>query len=214
MKLTTILAALLMSATIGFSQGSIVFNNRVTGTIITHIYAPLASSPANSRFGQGTNDFPVGSTDYTGAVGLAGTGFTVQLWGGPASATANELTLATNGTAVFRTGAAAGFIQQPSGANPTVAQGITLPNQNLPAAIQLRAWDNAGGTITSWAAAMATPGLAIGSSPLFISQNLGGGPITSPNLVGLQTFSLAVPEPSIIALGVLGLGVLLFRRRK
>jgi len=44
---------------------------------------------------------------------------------------------------------------------------------------------------------------------------LGGGLVTPPNLAGLTGFTLVnVPEPSTIALGVLGLGALLIRRRK
>ena len=225
MKLTTILAALLMSATVAFSQGSIVFNNGVVGAVRTRVYQPLATSPTVSRHGNGTNDFPAGTTDWTGAIACAGTNFTVQLWGGPTTASDDQLTVGQGlATAGFRTGNAAGFINTPVGLNPTI-EGV-LAGQN--ARIQIRAWDNMLGTVNSWSAAMANPSIARGASPSFISDPLGGGPITSPNLVGqdldpgpgitrgpgLESFSLAVPEPSIIALGVLGLGALLFRRRK
>ena len=40
-----------------------------------------------------------------------------------------------------------------------------------------------------------------------------GPPITPPDLNGLQTFAL-IPEPSTLALGLLGATALLFRRRK
>jgi len=211
MKLTTILAALLMSATLAFSQGSIVFNNRVTGQVVTHIYGPEPGATQVPRFGNGATDFPVGSQTYGGAL-LAGTGFTVQLWGGPSGTAPNLLTLAAgNGTATFRTGAAAGFISQPSGLNPTI-NGVP---ENSAATIQLRAWDNAGGTITTWAAAMASTSTAHGASLPFVSPVLGGATVTSPNLIGLTSFNLqVVPEPSIVALGVLGLGALFLRRRK
>lgn len=225
MKLTTILAALLMSATVAFSQGQIVFNNSVSGQVRARIYAPVATDPTRSRIGNGPTDVPAGTTDWSDAVGLSGTNYTVQLWGGPTSATEAQLTLGGgNATANFRTGTAAGFINTPVGQAPSIAGVIGGQNAN----IQLRAWDNLNGAITSWAAAMANPLVARGASPMFISDPLGGGPITPPNLVGqdldpgpgvtrgpgLLSFSLAVPEPSIIALGVLGLGALLFRRRK
>jgi len=44
---------------------------------------------------------------------------------------------------------------------------------------------------------------------------VGGGTLPPSNLVGLTSFVVtSVPEPSVIALGVLGASALLFRRRK
>jgi len=82
---------------------------------------------------------------------------------------------------------------------------------------QFRAWDNQGGTLTSWSQVMAGGGsIPGGTSDIFVFTAplaLGGG--TPPLTTGIRSFNLTVvPEPSLIALGALGLGALLFRRRK
>jgi hypothetical protein len=51
------------------------------------------------------------------------------------------------------------------------------------------------------------------SNPLTVI--LGGGTILPPDMIGLQIFQIvAIPEPSIIALGVLSAAALLSHRRK
>jgi len=94
------------------------------------------------------------------------------------------------------------------------------------AEIIIRVWDNKGGTITSWdqlydaATGIANPANALvarGESLAFTeSDQLGGGTILPPTLRGLQSFQLytVVPEPSVIALGVLGAGCLFMLRRR
>ena len=144
-----------------------------------------------------------------GVTGLEGDAFTAQLFGGPQGTAADSLTPLTPAT-VFRTGAGAGFVVA-AGAVPVtgVAGGGT-------ATLQLRAWDNMGGTLTSFDDAMAA-GAAYGSSTPFDVAGLGDPsaqpPTTPPNLVGLTSFAL-VPEPSTFALLALGAGALFLRRRK
>lgn len=78
--------------------------------------------------------------------------------------------------------------------------------------IQLRAWEAAGGT--SYEAAQAS-GKMFGASPTITiaTGNPNGSPPTVPAaLTGLASFTL-VPEPSTLALGVLGAAALLLRRR-
>jgi len=97
-----------------------------------------------------------------------------------------------------------------------------LPSATLDT-IALAAWNNEGGTITSLAAAQAAgdpwglsametivPATGIEFPPPLFD---GGG---AGNAGGITTFSLvtSVPEPSTIALGVMGVSALLFRRRK
>jgi len=108
-------------------------------------------------------------------------------------------------TTTFRTGAAAPY---------TSAVNVDVPGSTPggSATFRLRAW--VGGA--SYDAATTSRG----ESADFAVSNLGGTPasgppITPPRLNGLQTFALIpIPEPSTIALGVLGAAALLIRRRK
>lgn len=71
------------------------------------------------------------------------------------------------------------------------------------ATFQVRAWVGAD----SWELA------TIRGSSGDVTVELGGGLTVPPNLDGLEGFTL-VPEPSTIALAVLGVGAFLLRRRK
>jgi hypothetical protein len=66
--------------------------------------------------------------------------------------------------------------------------------------VQLRAWNTAA------------PGL-VGESPA-LQLTLGGGTLPPADLTGLGPTVIPVPEPSVIALGLLGAAALLIRRRK
>jgi hypothetical protein len=134
-----------------------------------------------------------------------GADYTAQLYGGPAGSPESALVPLTPTTAL-RTGAAAGYVV-PAGsvAVPGVAEGSR-------AALQLRVWasggPNAGGGTFDTS-------LASGKSNIFDSPPLGGTLTTPPNLIGLTAFTVnVVPEPTTIALGILGAFALLLRRRK
>jgi len=75
---------------------------------------------------------------------------------------------------------------------------------------------NPGDTVTlqfrAWGGASYETATEFGSSPSF-SVATGGGVNPAADLVGITGFQM-VPEPSTIALGVLGAAALLFRRRK
>ena len=191
-----------------FAQGTITINNRVSGVVVVPIY----NQNAQNTFIQGNASTNGGSVDWTGATGVTGAGFTAQLFGatqGTAEASLNPVLPATT----FRTGAAASYVNPVTG----TVQGVgDAANGGGIATLQLRAWDNRGGTITSWAQVLADQTILRGWSPTFNSQPLGGGLINPPNITGLQSFNLfsPIPEPSVIALGVLGAGALLLRRRK
>jgi len=186
-KLTiAVLSVLLVSGISAFGQGTIFFANRLSSSLFAPVYMPDGTTP------------------------VSGAGFSAQLYadiGGSFTAIGSPL--------AFRTGAGAGSW---AGIDTTV-NGIA---PGASGTFQVRVWDNNGGAFTSFASALAA-GRLTGISGNITSLPLGGGspPATSPNIVGnptainnLQPFSMQVPEPSTIALGLLGAAALLLRRRK
>jgi len=240
MKRILIVTILLGSVVGVFSQGQITFNNRLTtggaaGTFNEPLYQPIYGiNPANPSNGgqplQGTPNAPggiggaggnplpsTGTTDYGGRAPLAGTGFTAQLWYGTVGTPEVNLVLANSGTSTFRTSAAT------AGAFNGTTATLDNPAVMIPggagsrAVFQVRAWDNVNNTVTTWAGVLANPAVARGWSATFTPPfDLGSATSFIPNMIGMQSFGLfvPVPEPSLIALGALGLGALLLRRRK
>jgi len=134
-----------------------------------------------------------------GTTRLAGSQFQAILYGGP-----DANSLQAMGSAVgFATGTGAGYFIGGQRVVTTVAG-------NTMAFLQVRAWDTLAGA--TWDAAFAS-GSGYGMSPI-LNLTLGQAPATPPNMVGLQSFSLVVPEPSTIALAILGAATLFLRRRK
>lgn len=177
-----------------------------------------------SAFAQGTvtfmNRIATGNAALVyqadGLTPVSGAGYSVQLFAGPDAAS-----LAAVGSPIpFRSGGAAGAWNNTTLTIPNVAAGAV-------AQLQARAWNNSGGTVTSYSAAVAAGNLEVGQSTVFASGPLGGfgtPPSTPPNTFGnsaasgipnIGSFNLtAVPEPSVLALGALGGLALLIRRRK
>jgi len=274
MKKITIIGLLSLCAAGAYAQGQLNFFNDQNLSVITHIYSPQLATPTVETTGQAPNDYPTGSTVYTGTPigGSLGTGaatvnyangnwFSVSIYAlgvedGLNDGNNNSLyhaaatlfsslvpvttyssTLTTSGT--FAPGL---FLQQTSypggGADPGIPNtGYETSNAQLEptAAVSVVCWYNAGGTITSYAAAVAADTAAgsyvdpYGHSTVFRLNNLGepsseialngsGSPTQPQNLTGLTSFSLlgigSVPEPSTIALGVMGACAFLARRRK
>lgn len=103
----------------------------------------------------------------------------------------------------FRTGAAAGYIT-------STATTIANAPDGTPLFVQLKAWAAAGGT--SYEAAYAAGKLAGFSN--IVPVTAAEAPNLPQPMVGLTSFALAaIPEPSILALGMLGAAALLLRRR-
>jgi hypothetical protein len=136
--------------------------------------------------------------DVDGTTKLDGGAFKAQLYWGT---TADSLA-AVGPILDFRAGAAAGYITSTTVTLEGVAGGTA-------GFVAMRAWATAAGA--SWDAAVAS-GSGWGTSSA-IPITLAAAPTPPPGMVGLASFAL-VPEPSTIALGLLGLGVLALRRRK
>jgi len=206
MKKTLITAALLSLGVYGvLGQGAINFNNRAVNSpvVVAPIYGPEPGNQNVELHGNATTNG--GTTVYHGVL-LSGSGFTAQLWSSPQGGALTPLS-----TTVFR-GAATptlfGFVVPPTA---PIVQGVP---GGASATFDLRVWDNQNGTITLWSQVMANPTILHGNSGTF-SVVLQEPPTTPPNMVGLTSFNVfAAPEPSVIALGALGLGALLLRRRK
>jgi len=165
------------------AQGLIDFRNRITGTL----------------------DVPV--FDVDGVTPLAGPDYVAQLYFSLTQA--GSYTPVSGAPAVFRTGAGAGYWN--AGTDSTrVLFGIQAGST---AWLQVRVWDgtclepypgpgNCGGYY-----GMSTPfSVVAGGTPPI------GAPLTPAVMLGLASFRL-VPEPSTIALGVLGVAGLWFLSR-
>jgi hypothetical protein len=213
MKKTTVVAAILLGSAAASSllaQGTINWGNIFGTAFRAPIYGVDPTAPGVRKTGNSAAGLPAGPAVYGGAL-LAGTGFTMALYGGDSAAEAmSSLTPLGNGTSTFLTAAGAGFM------NPRTVTDSQRPPGTTGVNLQVRAWDNQMGGVTSWAQVLARQGtVAGGESDVFTVAALGGGTITSPQTLGLRSFQLTqVPEPSLIALGALGLGALLLRRRK
>src|SRR5215831_3186650 len=57
------------------AQGTVIFHNRVVGTVVAHVYLPLPANPNFVQTGNGPSDFPSGTTDWTGWTPVSGAGF-------------------------------------------------------------------------------------------------------------------------------------------
>jgi len=249
MKKLTIIGLLSVCAAGAFAQGTLVFNNSVPNTVVAPIFSPNPANPTVEQTGNSASGFPAGTVVYGGQLigGSSGAGlnyangnqFTAQIYAlvrvsGAALPFSSLLPVSQYVTTMNSTGTqpGAGFIVQPNlpSTEPGIPNtGYDSDNQVIDnrATVSLAAWYNAGGTITSLAAASAA-GVPYGFSTPFNLPGLGepasvetaanGSPTaatTAKNMIGLTSFSLvSVPEPSTIALGVMGVCAFLARRKK
>jgi hypothetical protein len=219
MKKTITAMALLAGAVTGFSQGQIQMFD-YGGSFAIQVFAKsTTASPVSVTYGgytvseeQGNtsaNDNP-GASTYSGAP--LGSGYDIELLAGP-SGTALAQLLPVSGSLVtsWLTGGGAGYWNAPT----LIA---TIPSVTSTAAVAIAAWAATGvdGAATTLAAAQADD-YAWGISAPATTSALGFGSITPPVLpAGLTSFSIntSVPEPSTVALGVIGASSFLMRLRR
>jgi len=178
-----------------------------------------------SALAQGTVDFKnstttIVSNSVTMNRVVGGTAFRVVLYYLPDQATAP--TTADFDERGVILGASSGFQ-----GGSTVASGVfqggvrstpaTTPGGG-PAWFQVRAWESAFGA--NYAEASRVTGALVGTSNPFKGNTADPGAIPTPTAPALPALGLTwfmlypVPEPSIIGLGILGIGALLMLRRR
>lgn len=200
MKKLIPLLVLLGGAATGFAQGTIAFNNAVTfATVDPSGGAHLVYMPGTLP---GTYD-----PSSTGN-GLRGTQYVAELYAGT---DANSLSPVTASTSRFRSTTSA---SRGKWGNAVLAgtSNLSVPipfDVGTTVFLQVRAWDfSEAGTFE----AATTKGA---SSTFTYKVPPGSNPPGDFYMEGLQAFALVVPEPSAVALSVLGVaGLLLIRRRK
>ena len=195
-----VLSTLVAQSALG---GTVIFNNRVFGEVVSPIYGPELSDITLTLQGNTASGTPSGSVSYTGLL-LSGSGYTAELWGGPKGTPEALLQPIPGAVTVFRT-------DRPGYIDPTPSV-VDIPGVGTgdQAELQLRVWENA--TAGSWTAAVMDPLVLRGVSLPFLSRPLGGPNATGPDslpgsLAGLTSFNIhAVPEPSAVGMGLILLG--------
>jgi hypothetical protein len=171
-----------------YAEGTVFFSNRVIGTMI----APVYVGGTTQLTGNGPAGFPAGTQEWGPEFTLAaGSGYSAALLVGPDLLQASPVT-------TFRTGFAAGFVSAVTATLPGV------PEEAPSAQLQMVAWDNRGGTLTSWAEAKEAwlaGETAAGMSTIFTVEYIGGTLNPPPALAGLESFNIfVIPEPGGLAL--------------
>jgi len=213
----------LAGATVGYSQGVLNWSDYAAANSAAGLPAfdiTVFSAPpggAEQNLGNTSADFPPGNAHYSGTP-LSGTGFEIGLYvGTTASAVQNAVTSGTPiATAAFQTGSDAGGWDQSGSLNAT----DPASPSGTGVFVELAAWSTAVGSPTSYASALSHGDAAGFSTTSSGTTSLGGGgtpPATPGTLagIGITDFSLAsTPEPSTIALGVIGASAFLMRLRR
>jgi MYXO-CTERM domain-containing protein len=149
-------------------------------------------------------------------------GYSVALYWGAATETDDRnLTQIGGSTALLGTTGGAGTTAAGTffGSGRTITtSGSTVNGPVL--SFQVRGWSTAGGTTYEQVVLRGDPAFSAGKGPIFTlkSKDPLNNLETSPNVwqgVGFTGFGLTpVPEPSVIGLGLLGVGALLMLRRR
>lgn len=177
-----------MIAASTYAQGTLEFKNRNTSAGVD---AKVSLS--------------VGGVDQ----GFLDSGYVAQLWAGPSADALAPVTAAVP----FRDGTGAGY-WNPGAESPAIVNTVA---PGLVAFVDIAAWDASYTSLQAAIDAGAAAGTYSGAGNALLEIATGGAgspPSLESALTGLQAFSItAVPEPSTIALGLLGAAALLLRRR-
>jgi hypothetical protein len=206
-KSLTGMLVLLAGAFAVHGQGAVAFGNY--GALNTYLYV---SYKGGTKLGGANTGGTGNATDYGLAADIAnGNYWSVQLYGAVGSGLASS---ALSPVAGITATLANGVNDKTAGTWASSLNGsfASAPNGTV-ATVQVYAWYNEGGTVTSYATALAD-GLPTGSSAP-ANVTLGAPPGTpGPLPEGLGNIVVAVPEPSTIALGVMGASAFLMRLRR
>lgn len=156
--LSLILAGMAASAT---AQGTLLFANYVNGVLLAPIYGVDTVNPFVERHGQSPLGLPGGNTVYSGPL-LNGSGYSVALYAGPVGSSSSSLRLAA--TTTFRSSSSGDL---PAGlwfSSIVEVPGVGVGER---VTVDIRIWDNNGGTITSWEQAVQNGTVARGSTGAF-----------------------------------------------
>ena len=168
------------------------------------ILALAALMVTAATYGQGTvvfnnrnPTFGIDARIFLGTEPISDASFKAQIYAGPEGTAVGSLK-AVPGTTSFRTGNSAGYLNPIPLQVPGIAGGAK-------ATLVMRVYNGASFESSS---------IFGTSNPITITLGAAGTPPgPGAELIGLQGFTI-IPEPSTIALGILGAAILLLRRRR
>jgi hypothetical protein len=201
-KLLTTLALAALGVQAAFSQGQVNFANTST------------------TFTDGIDRFV-----YLGSVGgtkLTGTNYAAAIYWSAAGTPVNQYAIRTFNPLNDAIGASVGLFRAVDPATSTLAgtwvggaRFFNGANIGDTINLQIRVWDIQKFQSYDAAAAAQGGGSAFGQSDVFSFTIPAATDTAGLRMINMRAFAVTVPEPSTIALGVLGLGsLLLFRRKK
>jgi len=200
MKKLLVFALMALGVASGYSQGTVDFNN---GTAKFSTTAVTAANGHADRF--------VYASDNT--TKLSGTNWVVQMYynAGSGQAESSLHVLAGDTFTAFRVTTTS----SPGTWSAAASKSLTDVLPGGVATLQARVWD--GSLFSTYDLAKASPNAFTGKSNPFdyVTGGAGSPPSTPGGIEGMQSFTVQnVPEPTTIALGVLGAASLFVVRRR
>lgn len=183
-------------AAAAWGQGTVVFNNRVDGQVVCHVYFGTYMA----LWGNSPTETPPGTVNWAGFGLASGSEISAALLAAPGADAPDSNLVPAQPVTTFRTGSAAGFVAMTTATFPNV------PKDAPVATVQMVAWENKRGHFTNWAQARAAWQAGIlraGTSARFNVYAVGGDFNVPPCLLGLRSFNILdpsmLPPPQILA---------------